>query len=208
MVTGPAGQRAKRFAMIFYSEQNQKHGFTVVELLIVIVVIAILAAISIVAYNGIQQRSNNTAIIEAASRTTRLIQAYVAAEGTYPLPTNATHFACITTESGCYDTTQERTANATFDTNIAKVGQPPRSIPMSGDDRFGIIATYWPGAAIASSGPFYISYYLQGVNQQCGVNGVLNAGVNGYVTTGYTAGNAGTGKTQCIIHIPGPAYSP
>lgn len=34
------------------------HGFTIVELLIVIVVIAILAAIVIVAYNGIQSRSN------------------------------------------------------------------------------------------------------------------------------------------------------
>lgn len=35
----------------------KKSGFTIVELLIVIVVIAILAAISIVAYNGIQQRA-------------------------------------------------------------------------------------------------------------------------------------------------------
>jgi len=36
-------------------------GFTIVELLIVIVVIAILASISVVAYNGIQQRSRAVA---------------------------------------------------------------------------------------------------------------------------------------------------
>ena len=38
-----------------------KHGFTLVELLIVSVVIAILASISIVASNGIQNRAKNVA---------------------------------------------------------------------------------------------------------------------------------------------------
>ena len=40
--------------------KHRLSGFTIVELLIVIVVLAILAAITIVAYNGIQQRSRDS----------------------------------------------------------------------------------------------------------------------------------------------------
>ncbi|MNH49970.1 Type II secretion system protein G precursor [compost metagenome] len=39
---------------------KKQNGFTIVELLIVIVIIGILAAITVVAYNGIQQRAINT----------------------------------------------------------------------------------------------------------------------------------------------------
>ena len=41
---------------------NRQNGFTIVELLIVIVIIAILAAITVVAYNGIQDRSRTSKI--------------------------------------------------------------------------------------------------------------------------------------------------
>ena len=41
---------------------KSRSGFTIVELLIVIVVIAILAAISVVAYSGIQSRAHDAAI--------------------------------------------------------------------------------------------------------------------------------------------------
>lgn len=64
---------------------NRKaHGFTIVELLIVIVVIGILATIGIVAYNGVSQKANNAAIISAASNSSKMIQTYIAEYGTYP----------------------------------------------------------------------------------------------------------------------------
>lgn len=40
--------------------KHSRPGFTIVELLIVIVVIAILAAITVVAYNGVRDRANNS----------------------------------------------------------------------------------------------------------------------------------------------------
>ncbi len=62
---------------------NQK-GFTIVELLIVIVVIAILAAISIVAYTGIQNRARTNAGMQLASQIAKKFEAYYAVNGTYP----------------------------------------------------------------------------------------------------------------------------
>lgn len=46
-------------------------GFTIVELLIVIVIIGILAAITIVAYNGIQERARMASAMSGATQITR-----------------------------------------------------------------------------------------------------------------------------------------
>ena len=63
---------------------KQQSGFTIVELLIVIVVIAILAAISIVAYNGIQQRANNSKTTAALSAWIKGLNLYKADKGRWP----------------------------------------------------------------------------------------------------------------------------
>ena len=63
-------------------------GFTIVELLIVIVVIAILAAISIVAYNGIQARARDNIRYQDVKSITKALELYKIDNGNYP-PTNA-----------------------------------------------------------------------------------------------------------------------
>lgn len=54
-------------------------GFTIVELLIVIVVIAILAAITIVSYNGIVTNARNTTRIDAANTVAKSLRLYASA---------------------------------------------------------------------------------------------------------------------------------
>ena len=63
---------------------NKERGFTIVELLIVIVVIAILAAITIVAYNGIQNRAKTTKAQTNAAAVQKVAEAYNADNNVYP----------------------------------------------------------------------------------------------------------------------------
>lgn len=68
--------------------KQSTRGFTIVELLIVIVVIGILAAIVIVAYNGIQQKAHNARRQSDIKLVQKYIEAYNALYGAYPATTS------------------------------------------------------------------------------------------------------------------------
>lgn len=74
--------------MSFSNRHTHRAGFTIVELLIVIVVIAILAAITIVAYNGIQNQAKASSVQSTVSSVVRKLEAEristTNTAGTYP----------------------------------------------------------------------------------------------------------------------------
>ncbi|MFZ3009862.1 MAG: prepilin-type N-terminal cleavage/methylation domain-containing protein [Candidatus Microsaccharimonas sp.] len=87
---------------------KHSRGFTIVELLIVIVVIGILAAITIVAYNGINNRAKTSAAASAASQAGKKIALYTVTNNEQLPPDLAT--AGLVSGNG---TTYQYTANTT-----------------------------------------------------------------------------------------------
>ncbi|MGH7217820.1 MAG: prepilin-type N-terminal cleavage/methylation domain-containing protein [Candidatus Microsaccharimonas sp.] len=184
---------------------QKQAGFTIVELLIVVVVIAILAAITIVSFSGIQQQAKVTSIVDAAGKSQRMIMAYIAKNGTYPY--TGSSYACITTESTCRRNSGPLANVATFDTEMATIGSTPKSTPLATDIRGGITYQYNASRTVdGTPAPAVLGYYLPGTNVDCGfpvLNGDSTAAVT--VSSKYTNGNVGSSNTtQCVVSIPGP----
>lgn len=189
-------------------------GFTIVELLIVIVVIAILAAISIVAYNGIQQRANNTARISNASNAIKLVKAYMAAYGNVPSTTGnscvGNGFANNNTRCWGIDSATPSTRNSTLnDVELIKVGSLPTNttppVQTSAWQALGPVYLYNTSYTVdGTSNPLLMLYFLDGANQECGLGGVVSSTAsNTYVTVNGTPRNSGNlgNATQCFIAV-------
>ncbi len=73
--------------MIMWAKQK---GFTLVELLIVVVVIAILATIMVVAYNGIQNSAKNSQVVATVNGYVKAIHTYyITYNDTVPMQSSA-----------------------------------------------------------------------------------------------------------------------
>lgn len=168
--------------------KQQTRGFTIVELLIVIVVIAILAAITIVAFNGIQKRARNTKTINAVKDYIKLYSAYAVDYDAYPGSGNY----CLGTgyQGGlCWDNrtyTENTTANAGL-SNYAK------TLPSPSTARVYRNATDGFRAGILFVNNNTLRYQLEGVDTLCGLPGA---------TRTFTAGESS--GPECTASVPDP----
>ena len=122
----------------------KQSGFTIVELLIVIVVIAILAAISIVAYNGIQNRGKASSAQSAANVVIKKAEAANAAGTTAGYPT---------TTAGFTTTNAQEAALAGSNLTLAAISTAPASpatieyLPCTTPSGAGARVAYWDYSA-------------------------------------------------------------
>ena len=127
-----------------------RKGFTIVELLIVIVVIAILASITVVGYSGVRASAEKTKTVSTARSYIQALSAYQLSEGTYP--TTSTY--CL--GNGYTDRTSDGVPdcrwgsgninpNATFNTTLNKYLQVSASITQAPvmNGTAGVIGMYF-----------------------------------------------------------------
>jgi len=129
---------------------NKSRGFTIVELLIVIVVIAILAAISIVAYNGIQDRARNTTAKEAAAQLASKVEVWKSLQGDYPDYATVKTNKLVATEGTEAEIEQDLADKITAAETTAPSSNDldkPIQYNVCEDDvsseRVGVVITYW-----------------------------------------------------------------
>jgi len=131
-----------------YSTSKYSRGFTIVELLIVIVVIGILAAITIVAYNGIQGRAQAAAVSSALEQTSKKLALYAVDNSAYPVDlttaginnTNGTSYQYSVNNSVLPQTYCVTATNGTTSYKISSTATNPTSGGCAGHGVGGVAA--------------------------------------------------------------------
>ncbi len=189
---------------------KRSSGFTIVELLIVIVVIGILAAITIVAFNGVQDRARNANMMSLVKQYHKALLAHAAEKGTYAAAATGClgeGYASSTCWSGPQGT---RTQNTTINNglrpylnDINPLPAPTDMFAYVGNSRGGISITYSTVNTLDGQPmPYSIVYYLKGTND-CGYPGILTKVNSAYSSSNsnkYTEYNGGI--AQCEFALP------
>lgn len=192
----------------------KKRGFTIVELLIVIVVIGILAAIVIVAYSGIQVRARNSQTTSAARGYYSAFLSYVASNGKLP-PDQYNGMAnyclnhpvgqCVNSTAAPNWTTDPAILEPALRTIISTLPTPAISPAntATNDPNLGYIPSRSGGPTLDGTQSAFLIYLLEG-STSCPVGPVASGAWPNFTSTtpssGYTWANGGV--VECWVPLP------
>ena len=140
---------------------KKAYGFTIVELLIVIVVIAILAAISIVAYTGIQGRARDAQRLQDMSTIVKALEAYKVLNGNYP-------DRMATDGADGFETSTDGTSPTDFLSALKSTPIGISNVPVDPANRVSSVGSGSSWLAPYRSGGHYVYFYAR-----------YNPGING-----------------------------
>ena len=145
-----------------------RRGFTIVELLIVIVVIAILAAITIVSYNGIQSRASDTVIQNDLRTIGNQIMQFAQTSNTESVPVTSGELATIPLKaaSGSYGAHYFPSGSPTNGYNLAYCAQSGTNFAIIAGSKSGKIFVFRDGT-VKEGG-----FALRTINGTCSDYGV------------------------------------
>lgn len=172
-------------------------GFTIVELLIVTVVIAILAAITVIAYNGIQERARSIAIISRATSYVKGFKLWASDTGRPATsfciaPSNYTTCDIISWGSG---QTNDSAMNATLATYSGV--KTPTLGQYGTDTPIGIMFYHenWYGGSRSVLG------YRIGPNTDCGLSPLMASDHITYAPAGQNYTQRHASYTMCEVEV-------
>jgi general secretion pathway protein G len=154
---------------------TRQSGFTIVELLIVIVVIGILAAITIVAYNGIQQRGRNAQTTSAVTAWAKAIRLYEVDNGSTPGTAGCLGqnygFGSTGTDGSGYQCRQDNAVSGINDNpslNALLTKYVPQQFPQPAMATYILTTTSWfRGIYFYNTTPARLDFVLEGRNTVC-----------------------------------------
>jgi len=164
--------------------KGKERGFTIVELLIIVTIIGILASITILAYNGVQNRAYDTAVQADLRNVGVQLERYMVETGAYPFQTQMTSAIMDIKMSKSSYMTNGGIYNALF--CVISNGAVQKYV-VYGRSKSDTVYTY-----SSSTGLTKVASLATTSADACSAAGISTADAGYWAQWGFNSGNSGT----------------